>query len=141
MGGTGGSNNSGGEQPNGKAGDAGEPGTSGNPGAKGSADSPEVAGGFLPLSLLTLKSSKVPTSATVGKSYSGSASVTGGTAPYSWQAFGLPAGLTFASGTGKITGTPTVAGTFPVELVVSDSSTGAKAVSEKTVILTIAAKA
>jgi hypothetical protein len=34
--------------------------------------------------------------------------VTGGLAPLTWTATGLPTGLTIAPGTGRITGTPTV---------------------------------
>jgi prepilin-type N-terminal cleavage/methylation domain-containing protein len=51
---------------------------------------------------------------------------TGGTAPYTWTATGMPNGLTFSSATNKITGTPTVAGSYPVTLTVTDN-VGAKA--------------
>ncbi|MET7397051.1 putative Ig domain-containing protein [Dactylosporangium sp. NPDC005572] len=43
----------------------------------------------------------------------------GGTAPYSWSATGLPAGLTLDRG-GRLTGTPATAGTTTVTLTVRD---------------------
>src|ERR1051326_6664098 len=48
---------------------------------------------------------------TVGASYSGTISATGGTTPYSFSVVdgSLPPGLSLASATGSVTGTPTVA--------------------------------
>ncbi|MFW5473306.1 ExeM/NucH family extracellular endonuclease [Knoellia sp. CPCC 206450] len=46
---------------------------------------------------------------------------TGGTAPYSWSATGLPAGVTVASN-GAVSGTPTTAGTYDVTATVTDSA-------------------
>jgi subtilisin-like proprotein convertase family protein/secreted trypsin-like serine protease len=46
----------------------------------------------------------------------------GGTAPYSWSASGLPAGLSINSSTGVISGAPTAAGTYSVTVTVTDSS-------------------
>ncbi|HEY0936067.1 MAG TPA: putative Ig domain-containing protein [Trebonia sp.] len=62
---------------------------------------------------------------TVGTPYSGTTSVTGGTAAYTWTVTGLPAGLTStaAGGTVTISGTPTAAGTSTVQLSVADSGT------------------
>jgi hypothetical protein len=55
------------------------------------------------------------------------AAASGGTAPYTWAATGLPPGLTFSTSTNRVTGTPTTPGTFPVTLTVTDKN-GAKAV-------------
>jgi len=56
--------------------------------------------------------------------YNASLTATGGTAPYTWSATGLPAGLTISDGT--VSGTPTASGTFNVAVTVTDS-TGAVA--------------
>lgn len=62
-------------------------------------------------------------SSPVGSAVSVLASAGGGSgAPYAWTATGLPDGLTIESATGRITGTPTRTGTFPVTLTVADSS-------------------
>ncbi|MBL0749005.1 ExeM/NucH family extracellular endonuclease, partial [Nocardioides baculatus] len=49
--------------------------------------------------------------------------VAGGTRPYTWSSTALPAGLTM-SATGAISGTPTVAGSYPVTVTVTDSASG-----------------
>jgi subtilase family serine protease len=48
-------------------------------------------------------------------------SASGGTAPYTWTASGLPAGLSISS-SGAITGTPSTAGTYNVTVTATDSS-------------------
>jgi serine/threonine protein kinase len=67
-----------------------------------------------------------PATATVGKAYSGTVTVSGGKGTYTWGAVtGLPAGLK-ASATGAtltVSGTPTTAGTATVALSVHDSAT------------------
>ena len=56
----------------------------------------------------------------VGLPYSAPLLAQGGVPPYSWSASGLPAGL--GIGSGGIEGTPAQAGTFPVTVEVTDSS-------------------
>ncbi|MFG3101388.1 alkaline phosphatase family protein [Streptomyces sp. NPDC048182] len=46
----------------------------------------------------------------------------GGTAPYTWSATGLPAGLSLDSATGKIAGTPTTAGSSSVTATAEDAA-------------------
>ena len=45
----------------------------------------------------------------------------GGTAPYTWSATGLPAGVTIGSTTGTVSGTPTTAGTYNVTATATGS--------------------
>jgi predicted extracellular nuclease/2',3'-cyclic-nucleotide 2'-phosphodiesterase (5'-nucleotidase family) len=61
----------------------------------------------------------------VGQPANVSLSAVGGTAPYTWQISGLPAGLS-GSSTGVITGTPTTVGVSTVQATVTDSSNPAK---------------
>ncbi len=56
----------------------------------------------------------------VGAPYGATATAVGGTAPHSWQASGLPAGLSIDAASGQIRGTPTAAGTGLVTLGVRD---------------------
>jgi hypothetical protein len=60
---------------------------------------------------------------TVGTTYSATFSVTGGTAPYTFSKVSgtLPPGLTLGASTGKLTGTPTTAGTYTFTIKVVDS--------------------
>ena len=63
------------------------------------------------------------TSGTAGTAYSSSIAVSGGTAPFTYSATGLPSGLSINSTTGAITGTPAQAavGTTSVTFKVIDS--------------------
>lgn len=66
--------------------------------------------------------------ATKGSAWSQSLSATGGSAPYTWTAHGLPTGITLNSTTGALSGTPTTSGNFSFTLTAQDaggiSSTG-----------------
>jgi hypothetical protein len=68
----------------------------------------------------------------VGVSYSGTVSASGGTPPYSLTVSGLPTGLSFANG--GVSGTPTTAGTYTVQVTAKDS-TGAQATGSFTVVI------
>jgi Zn-dependent metalloprotease len=57
----------------------------------------------------------------VGTAVSLQLSATGGTAPYTWTATGLPTGLSISSA-GLISGTPSAAGTFNVNATATDSA-------------------
>jgi Zn-dependent metalloprotease len=61
-------------------------------------------------------------SSTIGTPASLTLAATGGTAPYTWTAAPLPAGLSVNASTGVISGTPTTAGTTTVTATASDSS-------------------
>ncbi|KOV81029.1 zinc metalloprotease [Nocardia sp. NRRL S-836] len=61
-------------------------------------------------------------SSTVGTAVSLPLSASGGTAPYTWSATGLPAGLSINSSTGTISGTPTTAATSNVTVTATDSA-------------------
>ena len=58
---------------------------------------------------------------TVGTAASLQLSASGGTAPYTWTATGLPTGLSIST-SGKISGTPSAAGTFNVSATAKDST-------------------
>ncbi|MEV0680772.1 S8 family serine peptidase [Actinosynnema sp. NPDC050436] len=60
--------------------------------------------------------------ATVGQAFSLDNSATGGTSPYTWSATGLPAGLSVDSATGRISGTPSAAGTANVTVTATDKA-------------------
>ncbi|MEV6010986.1 putative Ig domain-containing protein [Streptomyces sp. NPDC051976] len=58
----------------------------------------------------------------VGKAVTLKNSASGGSAPYTWSASGLPAGLTLDAATGTVSGSPTAAGTSKVTLTAKDST-------------------
>lgn len=76
---------------------------------------------------LTITTSSL-SSARVQSSYSASLAASGGQSPYTWSisSGSLPAGLSLASSTGKISGTPTQTGNFTFTAKVVDSSSSPK---------------
>ena len=81
----------------------------------GAAVSPLVISGYL-------------TGAVVDQAYSATVIGTGGDGTFSWSVTGLPAGLaaTASGGTLTVSGTPTVSGSFPVAVTVSDGESPAQ---------------
>ena len=89
-----------------------------------------------PTTALTISTSSLP-SGTKGTAYSSALSAGGGTTPYTWSITSgtLPAGLSLASATGTISGTPTASGTSSLTFKVADSSSP---VQTKSVTLSLA---
>ena len=61
---------------------------------------------------------------TVGTATSLTLTASGGTAPYSWSATGLPTGLSINAATGVVSGTPSAAGTYSVTATATASAGG-----------------
>ncbi|MBZ5582338.1 MAG: putative Ig domain-containing protein [Acidobacteriia bacterium] len=57
-----------------------------------------------------------------GAPYSFTMAATGGTAPLTWSATGMPAGITINTATGVISGTAGAAGSYPLSITASDST-------------------
>jgi hypothetical protein len=66
-----------------------------------------------------------------GNAYSLTMAATGGTAPYTWSASGLPAGLSVNSSTGLISGIPQAGGSATVNITVTDASSPAHTSANK----------
>lgn len=63
-----------------------------------------------------------PRTRVVGTAFSFPPAVTGGTAPYTWSATGLPAWASLDPATGTVTGIPDAAGTASVQLTATDAA-------------------
>src|SRR5258708_1234860 len=86
-----------------------------------------------PFSITVIPSLVITTAAlpqgVTGFEYVGTVQATGGTPPYSWSSNTLPSKLVINPTTGRISGTPTAAGTTPVTIQVTDSGTPPQQVS------------
>jgi len=60
-------------------------------------------------------------SGTVGTQYTTTLAASGGTTPYTWNASGLPSGLSLSS-SGALSGTPSASGTFSISVKVTDAA-------------------
>lgn len=108
---------------------------SGSPAQSSSAPYSVVIGAQLPLSITT---TSLP-NGTLNSAYNSvQISATGGFAPYSFGATGLPAGMNLSSG-GSLTGTPTAAGSFSAVITVTDSETPTAGTFTTTLPLTVTA--
>jgi hypothetical protein len=76
---------------------------------------------------------------TVGNTYSQSVTASGGTAPYTYTATGLPGGLSLNAATGLISGIPTVAGAVSFTIKATDSSASGPFSNRETYNVTIGA--
>ncbi|WP_182345073.1 IPTL-CTERM sorting domain-containing protein [Comamonas koreensis] len=73
-----------------------------------------------PLVVLAISPASLP-AGKIGVAYSSTMTAGGGTAPYTWSASGLPAGLSIGAETGVISGVPSEATTAEVTISVVDS--------------------
>lgn len=72
-----------------------------------------------PAASLTITTADVP-SAMVSEAYDATFTASGGTEPYTWRIDGVVPGLSFEPATQHLTGTPTVAGSYPIVVEVRD---------------------
>src|SRR5690606_26483935 len=57
---------------------------------------------------------------TVGSAWTQTVAASGGTAPYTYSATGLPAGITLNSTSGVLSGTPSAAGSYNIQITAAD---------------------
>ena len=90
------------------------------------------------VSPLQITSSQLP-GGTVSSAYSATLSASGGTSPYSWSVSSgtLPTGLSLSS-SGALSGTPTVAGSFPFTVAVKDAASASASASLSINVVTAA---
>jgi hypothetical protein len=91
-----------------------------------------------PPPVLATPSITLPATGTVGVLYSGSATVTGGVAPFTWTASGLPTGVSISTA-GVISGIPTIAATFGTPTItVTDTAKQTVSVTGNNIIISAA---
>lgn len=130
-----GAGGSGGPGGQGEGGGSGSTGTAGAPGKASEVEDDDLSGEVSP-GLTVTKASLAD--AEVGQAYSGSVEAAHGSRPYHWSVISgsLPRGLDLSKSTGRITGTPTRAGTCDFTLLVRDSSAlGAVSVAELSIVV------
>jgi len=80
--------------------------------------------------------------ASTNVAYTQTFTASGGASPYTWTETGaLPTGITWTAATATLAGTPTVSGTFPITIKVTDSTTGTGSPFSKTVGYTLSVSA
>jgi Putative Ig domain len=75
-------------------------------------------------SILTVTTTSPLPNGVLGVVYSQTLQASGGTAPYTWSATGLPTWLTLDPATGILSGTPTAGGTSTIAVTVTDAARG-----------------
>ena len=76
-----------------------------------------------------------PSDGQIGIAYTTTFTATGGTAPISWAASGLPSGLTINSSTGVVSGTPTGIGSTTAQITATDATSQTDTISASFVIV------
>ncbi|EOU9538896.1 autotransporter domain-containing protein [Cronobacter dublinensis] len=74
-----------------------------------------------PMTVTIAPASGALPAATAGSAWSQTLSATGGSAPYTWTAHGLPAGISLNAATGALSGTPTTAGSFTFSVAAKEA--------------------
>jgi lysophospholipase L1-like esterase len=84
-------------------------------------------------------STRAPVKGAVGQPYTTGIGYSGGQGPYTWAVTSgtLPPGLALDQGSGMVTGTPTAAGTYPVTVQVTDSSSPTPEVASASITFTV----
>ncbi len=91
--------------------------------------------------VITILPATLPAASTY-VAFSQTFTASGGTSPYTWSETGtLPTGITWSAATATLSGTPTQAGTFPITIMVTDSTTGTGSPFSKSVGYTLAVSA
>jgi hypothetical protein len=93
-----------------------------------------------PNSALSISITSLP-QGVVGSSYSGNFTAVGGASPYTWTVSSgqLPPGLTLATGTGVLSGTPTASGNYSFGIKVIDSSSSVQSATTTVSLPVVAA--